>query len=180
MLALSEASSNLSRYDGVRYGLRNKEAKELRAMYNETRSEGLGSEVKRRIMMGTYALSAGYYDAYYKRAQQVRTLTQQEMEAALAKFDVLVSPTAPTPAYKIGEKTADPLAMYKGDLMTINLNLAGLPAVVVPCGTMEEDGQVLPVGVQIIGRAYGEVELLKVAHAFEVTKQHVTAQPAVC
>lgn len=138
-------------------------------MFAATRQQGLGEEVKRRILMGTYALSAGYYDAYYKRAQQIRTLIRQEMATALSKYDALLSPVAPTAAYKVGEKTQDPLAMYKGDLMTVNLNLAGLPAVTLPCSTTSVDGQRLPIGVQFIGRAFGEVELLHLAHVFEQT-----------
>lgn len=180
VIAVSEASSNLSRYDGVRYGHR-AEADELRSMYGKTRHEGLGSEVARRILMGTYALSAGYYDAYYKRAQQVRTLVQREMGAALQQYDALLCPAAPTPAYRLGEKTSDPLAMYKGDLMTVNLNLAGLPAVCLPCGFAElPDGGKLPVGMQMIGRAFGEADLLQLAHVYEQTAG-VTAgtQPSV-
>lgn len=169
VIALSEASSNLSRYDGVRYGHR-AQADELREMYGRTRHDGLGSEVMRRILMGTYALSAGYYDAYYKRAQQVRTLVQREMTSALQHYDALLCPAAPTAAYRVGEKTSDPLAMYKGDLMTINLNLAGLPAVCLPCGFVEQPGGAkLPVGVQMIGRAFGEGELLQLAHIVEQT-----------
>eukprot|EP00775_Hariotina_reticulata_P006114 gene6114-6353_t len=170
VLALSEASSNLSRYDGVRYGLRAGDAAaDLKDMYSTTRGEGLGPEVKRRILMGTYALSAGYYDAYYKRAQQVRTLVQQEMQAVLRRYDVLICPTAPTAAYKIGDKSSDPLAMYKGDLMTVNLNLSGLPGIVVPCGFVNEAGVQLPVGLQLIGPMFGEQQLLKIAHAYEQT-----------
>ncbi|KAG1673670.1 hypothetical protein FOA52_010538 [Chlamydomonas sp. UWO 241] len=172
VLALSEASSNLSRYDGVRYGAR-VEAGEggLAGMYAQTRGQGLGPEVKRRILMGTYALSAGYYDAYYKRAQQVRSLVRSEMTSMLTTYDVLLTPAAPTPAYRLGEKTTDPLEMYKGDLMTVNINLAGLPAIVVPCGyTQASAGSPpLPLGVQMIGRAFGEAELLEVAHVYEQT-----------
>ena len=164
VIALSEASSNLSRYDGVRYGERAPGAEDLKEMYSVSRA-ALGGEVRRRIVMGTYALSAGYYDAYYKRAQQVRTLVAMEMNKALASHDVLLCPTAPTPAYRLGENTKDPLSMYKGDLMTVNVNLAGLPAVVVPCGSV--DG--LPVGVQLIGRAFGEADMLHIAHVFETT-----------
>lgn len=168
VLALSEASSNLSRYDGARYGLR-AEGADVRAMYTATRAAGLGPEVKRRILMGTYALSAGYYDAYYKRAQKVRTLIQNEMLAALANADALLCPCAPTAAYRLGEKTTDPLAMYKGDLMTVNLNLGGLPAVSLPCGFVEEGGKRLPVGLQFIGRAFGEAELVGLASVVEGT-----------
>jgi len=170
VIATSEASSNLARFDGVRYGARDPNAQGLTEMYNASRKAGLGAEVKRRIMMGTYTLSAGYYDAYYKKAQQVRTLVRDEMAAALEEFDVLLCPAAPTPAYKIGEKTTDPLAMYKGDLMTVNLNLSGLPACVLPCGTVQADGVELPVGLQMIGKAFGEAKLLEMAHIYELTK----------
>ena len=168
VIALSEASSNLSRYDGVRYGERMK-ALELREMYSTTRAMTLGSEVKRRILMGSYALSAGYYDAYYKRAQQIRTLVQQELAAALDKYDALLSPVAPSAAYPLGSKCTDPLAMYKGDLMTVSINLAGVPALVVPCGTINSEGSALPVGVQFIGRAFGEKDLLSIGHIYEKT-----------
>lgn len=156
VIALSEASSNLSRYDGVRYG---EKGSGLFTSYREN----LGSEVKRRILMGTYALSAGYYDAYYKRAQQVRTLVTREMEESLTTYDLLLSPVAPNCAFKIGEKTNDPLEMYKGDLMTVNVNLSGLPALSLPAGNMED----LPVGVQLIGRAFGEATLLHVGRMLE-------------
>eukprot|EP00887_Chlorella_sp_A99_P000286 scaffold13.g286.t1 len=186
VIALSEASSNLSRYDGVRYGRRADGAEELREMYMRTRDEGLGAEVKRRILMGTYALSAGYYDAYYKRAQQVRTLIQREMSAALRTYDALLCPTAPTPAYRLGDKVTDPLAMYKGDLMTVNQNLTGLPAVVLPCGLAapaDGDGDgapQLPVGLQMVGRPWGEADLLALAHVFEQAVGFAAAaRPAV-
>ncbi|GBF93284.1 aspartyl glutamyl-tRNA amidotransferase subunit A [Raphidocelis subcapitata] len=183
VLALSEASSNLSRYDGIRYGLRSPEESGLKQLYEATRGAGLGAEVKRRILMGTYALSAGYYDAYYQRAQKVRTLVQRDMTSALQRFDFLVSPAAPTPAYKLGEKSSDPLEMYKGDLMTVNLNLAGLPAVVLPCGLAGPDSPGapgLPVGLQMVGRMFGEAELLAAAHVFEQTAGALAgAAPAV-
>ncbi|GAB4822843.1 hypothetical protein N2152v2_009889 [Parachlorella kessleri] len=165
VIALSEASSNLSRYDGVRYGPR-AAAAELRSMYNQTRHDGLGQEVKRRILMGTYALSAGYYDAYYKRAQQVRTLIQREMGAALGQYDALLCPAAPTPAYKLGSKVSDPLAMYKG-------KSAG-------CSSREEEGGArLPVGLQFVGRAFGEGQLLQLAHVFEQTAEFARGMPQV-
>ncbi|CAL8464275.1 g3810 [Coccomyxa elongata] len=179
VIATSEASSNLSRFDGVRYGLC-KQGANIREVYNETRGEGLNAEVKRRILMGTYALSAGYYDAYYKRAQQVRTLVQREMYAALAEHDALISPAAPTVAYRIGQVVSDPLEMYKGDLMTVNLNLAGLPAMVVPCGFEEgggSQGQALPVGLQIIGRAFGEADMIRIGHIFEQTADFAQGKP---
>ncbi|KAL2651483.1 hypothetical protein R1flu_019611 [Riccia fluitans] len=168
VLAASEASSNLSRYDGARYGKR-EDAQELVMMYGKSRDKGLGTEVKRRILMGTYALSAGYYDAFYKRAQQVRKIIQTDLEDVLQRVDVLLSAVAPTPAYKIGEKADDPLAMYAGDLMTVNVNLAGLPALVVPCG-MAEGGQFgLPVGLQMVGKSFDEEKLLHLGHIFEQT-----------
>eukprot|EP00250_Pteridium_aquilinum_P019778 c24566_g1_i1 orf=73-1716(+) len=167
ILACSEASSNLARYDGVRYGNRTP-AGELMSMYGKSRSQGFGPEVKRRILMGTYTLSAGYYDAFYKRAQQIRTIVQTDFKRALADNDILISPAAPTAAYSIGEKANDPLAMYAGDLMTVNVNLAGLPALVVPCGFAGE-GHRLPVGLQFVGNAFDEGNMLRVGHIFEQT-----------
>eukprot|EP00200_Dunaliella_tertiolecta_P019212 CAMPEP_0202402934 /NCGR_PEP_ID=MMETSP1128-20130828/4589_1 /ASSEMBLY_ACC=CAM_ASM_000463 /TAXON_ID=3047 /ORGANISM="Dunaliella tertiolecta, Strain CCMP1320" /LENGTH=549 /DNA_ID=CAMNT_0049007071 /DNA_START=8 /DNA_END=1657 /DNA_ORIENTATION=- len=174
VLAVSEASSNLARYDGVRFGSRDKDAAELQAMYEASRELGLGGEVKRRIMMGTYALSAGYYDAYYKRAQQVRTIIASEMEGALQQYDGLLCPAAPTLAYRFGEKSKDPLSMYKGDVCTVNVNMAGLPAVVVPCGFADQASHPgspqLPVGLQVVGRAFDEAGILQLAHAYEQTR----------
>ncbi|KAL4203376.1 hypothetical protein AMTRI_Chr01g103680 [Amborella trichopoda] len=170
ILASSEASSNLSRYDGVRYG-NQVLADELRSLYGVSRANGFGPEVKRRILMGTYALSAGYYDQYYKRAQQVRTLVQKSFKKALGEHDILISPAAPTTAYKIGEKVDDPLAMYAGDIMTVNVNLAGLPALVLPCGFVQSGDVGLPVGLQLIGSAFDEAKLLRVGHIFEQTLQ---------
>jgi aspartyl-tRNA(Asn)/glutamyl-tRNA(Gln) amidotransferase subunit A len=164
VIAPSEASANLARYDGVKYGFRDKEAENLLSMYTHTRAAGFGAEVKRRIMIGTYALSAGYYDAYYLRAQKVRTLIKQDFEAAFGKVDVLVSPTAPTTAFKAGEKTADPLSMYLSDLMTIPVNLAGLPGLSLPCGF---DDQGMPIGLQIIGNVLREDLVFQVAYAYE-------------
>ncbi|XP_039125285.1 glutamyl-tRNA(Gln) amidotransferase subunit A, chloroplastic/mitochondrial [Dioscorea cayenensis subsp. rotundata] len=178
ILASSEASSNLSRYDGVRYGSQ-VAADELGSLYGDSRAKGFGGEVKMRILMGTYALSAGYYDAYYKRAQQVRTLVQKSFKDALEKNDILISPAAPSVAYKIGEKTNDPLAMYAGDIMTVNVNLAGLPALVVPCGFVEGGTTSLPVGLQIIGPAFTEEKLLRVGHVFEQTLQNHRFVPPV-
>eukprot|EP00268_Persea_americana_P003420 TRINITY_DN11037_c0_g1_i1.p1 TRINITY_DN11037_c0_g1~~TRINITY_DN11037_c0_g1_i1.p1 ORF type:complete len:558 (-),score=117.13 TRINITY_DN11037_c0_g1_i1:307-1980(-) len=168
ILASSESSSNLSRYDGIRYG-NQVAADELNSLYKDSRAKGFGPEVKMRILMGTYALSAGYYDAYYKRAQQVRTLVQKGFKEALGENDILISPAAPSAAYKIGEKTNDPLAMYAGDIMTVNVNLAGLPALVLPCGFVEGGSAGLPVGLQMIGGAFDEAKLLKVGHIFERT-----------
>ena len=164
IMAPSEASANLARYDGVRYGARAEDAENLMDMYTRTRSEGFGAEVKRRIMIGTYVLSAGYYDAYYLQAQKVRTLIKQDFEQAFSQVDVLVSPTAPTTAFKMGEKTADPLSMYLTDLMTIPVNLAGLPGMSVPCGF---DAQGMPIGLQIIGNVLREDQIFQVASAYE-------------
>jgi aspartyl-tRNA(Asn)/glutamyl-tRNA(Gln) amidotransferase subunit A len=164
IIAPSEASANLARYDGVKYGMRVKDAENLIDMYTRTRAQGFGTEVKRRIMIGTYALSAGYYDAYYLKAQKVRTLIKQDFEAAFSKVDVLVCPTAPTTAFKAGDKTADPLSMYLVDLMTIPVNLAGLPGMSIPCGF---DSQGMPIGLQIIGNVLREDQVLQVGHAYE-------------
>lgn len=164
IIAPSEASANLARYDGVKYGYRSKDADNLLSMYTQTRAEGFGSEVKRRIMIGTYALSAGYYDAYYLKAQKVRTLIKQDFENAFAQVDVLASPVAPTTAFKTGEKTTDPLSMYLTDLMTIPVNLAGLPGISVPCGF---DSQGMPIGLQLIGNVLREDQLFQVAYAYE-------------
>ena len=163
IIAPSEASANLARYDGVRYGVRKENAEDLMEMYTKTRAEGFGPEVKRRIMIGTYALSAGYYDAYYLKAQKVRTLIKQDFETAFESVDVLLSPTAPTTAFKAGEKD-DPLSMYLLDLMTIPVNLAGLPAISIPCGF---DSKGLPIGMQLIGNVLQEETVLHVAHAYE-------------
>lgn len=170
VIALSEASSNLSRYDGVRYGVRQMEAKDLGSLYTESRGFGLGPEVKRRILMGTYALSAGYYDAYYKRAQQVRTLLTRQLNEALRGFDALLTPAAPVLPWKIGEFVSDPLSMYKGDLMSVGCNLAGLPGVVLPAGTAEaESGLKLPVGIQLIGKSFEEEQIINIAHILELS-----------
>jgi aspartyl-tRNA(Asn)/glutamyl-tRNA(Gln) amidotransferase subunit A len=164
IIAPSEASANLARYDGVKYGLRTEAPDNLLSMYTRTRAEGFGPEVKRRIMIGTYALSAGYYDAYYLKAQKVRTLIKQDFERAFDQVDLLVCPTSPTTAFKAGEKTADPLSMYLLDLMTIPVNLAGLPALSLPCG-FDDNG--LPIGIQMIGNVLRENVLLEVAYAYE-------------
>lgn len=163
LLSSSEASANLARFDGVRYGYRSKDAETLIDLYKKSRAEGFGDEVKRRIMLGTFALSSGYYDAYYKKAQQVRTLIKQDFENVFAKYDVIVGPTTPTPAFKIGENIDDPLTMYANDILTIPLNLAGLPGISVPCGF---DGG-LPLGLQIIGKYFDEATIYRTAHAFE-------------
>ncbi len=163
VLAPSEASANLARYDGVKYGVR-QETDNLLDMYKQTRAQGFGAEVKRRIMLGTYALSAGYYDAYYIKAQKVRTLIKQDFERAFEQVDILVTPTTPTTAFKAGEKTSDPLSMYLSDLMTIPVNLAGLPGISIPCGF---DSQGLPIGVQLIANVLREDLLLQAAYAYE-------------
>lgn len=160
-----EASSNLARFDGIRYGHSSKQAKTLLDVYEESRAEGFGSEPKRRIMLGTYALSSGYYDAYYLKAQKVRALIKMDFDDAFAKVDVIVGPAAPTTAFKIGEKSSDPLAMYLSDIYTVPVNLAGLPGISIPCGNGAESG--LPVGFQIIGRSFDEETVLRVAHQLE-------------
>jgi aspartyl-tRNA(Asn)/glutamyl-tRNA(Gln) amidotransferase subunit A len=164
IIAPSEASANLARYDGVKYGYRTPAADNLISMYTRTRATGFGAEVKRRIMIGTYTLSAGYYDAYYLKAQKVRTLIKEDFEKAFEQVDVLACPTVPTVAFKAGEKTADPLSMYLVDLMTIPVNLAGLPGLSVPCG-FDDNG--LPIGLQLIGNVLREDQLFQVAYAYE-------------
>ncbi|MFJ5623207.1 Asp-tRNA(Asn)/Glu-tRNA(Gln) amidotransferase subunit GatA [Peribacillus loiseleuriae] len=163
LLSSSEASANLQRFDGVRYGYRADNAENLIEMYKQTRSEGFGDEVKRRIMLGTFSLSSGYYDAYYKKAQKVRTLIKKDFENVFEKYDVIVGPTTPTAAFKIGENTADPLTMYANDILTIPVNLAGVPGISVPCGFSNG----LPLGLQIIGKHFDESTIYRTAHAFE-------------
>jgi aspartyl-tRNA(Asn)/glutamyl-tRNA(Gln) amidotransferase subunit A len=163
IIATAECSSNLARFDGIRYGHRSKDAKDAVEIYSKSRAEGFGAEVKRRIILGTYVLSSGYYDAYYLRAQKVRTLIRQDFLNAYRDVDVILTPTAPTPAFRRGAK-ADPLAMYLCDIYTIGVNLAGLPAVSVPCG-FSADGR--PIGMQLIGQPFGEAELLAMAHTYE-------------
>jgi aspartyl-tRNA(Asn)/glutamyl-tRNA(Gln) amidotransferase subunit A len=164
LIATAEASSNLARYDGVRYGFRAEEAATLKAMYSRTRDQGFGAEVKRRIMLGTYALSAGYYDQYYGKAQKVRTLIEQDFRDAFARCDVIATPTSPTPAFKLGQKTDDPLEMYLSDIYTITANLAGVPGLSLPCG-LSSTG--LPIGIQLIGKHFDEARLLRAAHNLE-------------
>lgn len=164
LISSAEASSNLARYDGIKYGYRAEKYSDLLDLYKQTRSEGFGAEVKRRIMLGTFALSSGYYDAYYKKALQVRTLIQNGFEEAFKKYDVVLGPTAPTTAYKIGEKTDNPLEMYLGDIYTVSVNIAGLPGLVIPCGM---DSNNLPVGMQLIGKPFDESTLLRVGYTFE-------------
>ena len=166
LIATAEASSNLARYDGVRYGFRAPDdgASDLRMMYRRTRARGFGAEVKRRIMLGTYVLSAGYYDAYYLKAQRVRTLIARDYDAAFEHADVIAMPTSPTAAFKLGDRVADPLQMYLADVFTVSANLAGLPAVSVPCGFTSNR---LPIGLQLTGRRFDEATILRVADAYE-------------
>ncbi len=173
ILATSEASSNLARYDGVKYGFR-AEGKDLIDMYMQTRAKGFGSEVKRRIMLGTYALSAGYYEAYYKKAQQVRTLIKKDFEEAFKQVDIIATPTAPEAAFRFGEKTDDPLKMYLSDIFTISVNLAGVPGISVPCGFTSNN---LPVGLQLIGKHFDEATILNVAHAYEQSTEWHRRKP---
>ncbi|MGA9287846.1 MAG: Asp-tRNA(Asn)/Glu-tRNA(Gln) amidotransferase subunit GatA [Anaerobacillus sp.] len=172
LLSSSEASANLARFDGVRYGVR-AEAENLLDLYKKTRSEGFGDEVKRRIMLGTFALSSGYYDAYYKKAQKVRTLIKNDFEKVFEDYDVIIGPTTPTPAFKVGEKIDNPLTMYANDILTIPVNLAGVPAISVPCGLSNG----LPVGLQIIGKHFDEKTVYRVAHAYEQATDHHKAKP---
>ncbi len=164
VIATAEASANLARYDGVRYGYRAKGARTLSEMYRKSRDEGFGPEVKRRIMLGTYALSSGYYDAYYLKAQRVRTLLTRDFEEAFQKVDAIVTPTAPTPAFKLGEKADDPLSMYLADIYTVTADLAGVPGISVPCG---QSSSGLPIGLQVLGRHFDESTILRVAAAVE-------------
>ena len=167
LVATAEASANLARFDGVRFGFRNPDSKNLTEMFEASRSAGFGDEVKRRIMLGTYALSSGYYDAYYLKAQKVRTLIKMDYERIFKDFHVIITPTAPTVAFKFGEKTADPLSMYLSDIATIPVNLAGVPAISIPCGKVGH----LPVGLQITGKPFDEVTVLQVAHTLEKALQ---------
>ncbi|MCX6353652.1 MAG: Asp-tRNA(Asn)/Glu-tRNA(Gln) amidotransferase subunit GatA [Candidatus Aureabacteria bacterium] len=176
VIATAEASSNLARYDGVQYGYRAPHPTDLLDMYQRTKSEGFGAEVKRRIMLGTYVLSSGYYDAYYLKAQKVRTLLKKDFEDAFKLCDVIATPASPTAAFKVGEKVADPLQMYLSDIFTISVNLAGVPAISVPCGFTSNT---LPIGLQLIGRHFGEGTLLKVAHAYESMTDWHKKQPKV-
>jgi aspartyl-tRNA(Asn)/glutamyl-tRNA(Gln) amidotransferase subunit A len=177
IIAPAEASANLARYDGVRYGLRvDAPADGMWETYRRTRGQGFGAEVKRRIMLGTYALSAGYYDAYYLKAQQVRTLIKGDFDAAFKEVDVIACPTAPTTAFKIGEKTDDPLQMYLSDVFTLNCNLAGICGISLPCGFDESN---LPIGLQLLGPAFGEETLLRAAYAYEQSTEWHTCRPQI-
>jgi aspartyl-tRNA(Asn)/glutamyl-tRNA(Gln) amidotransferase subunit A len=164
VIATAEASSNLARFDGVQYGLRDTEADNMIDMYKNSRQKGFGKETKRRIMLGTYVLSSGYYDAYYKKAQKVRTLLKNDFDKAFQKVDIIATPTSPTTAFKIGEKTSDPLTMYLSDIFTIAPNMAGLPGISIPCGF---DAKNLPVGLQLLGRPFGEQDILNASHAYQ-------------
>jgi aspartyl-tRNA(Asn)/glutamyl-tRNA(Gln) amidotransferase subunit A len=176
LIATAEASSNLARYDGVKYGLRSKQTRDLLEMYMKTRQEGFGPEVKRRIMLGTYALSAGYYEAYYGKAQAVRTLIRRDYEAAFKQVDLIVTPVMPTAAFKLGEKVEDPLQMYLSDIYTISVNLAGVPAISVPCGFSKAG---LPIGLQIVGRHFEEETVLRAAYAYEQATNWRRERPAI-
>jgi aspartyl-tRNA(Asn)/glutamyl-tRNA(Gln) amidotransferase subunit A len=175
LIATAEASSNLARFDGVKYGLR-VEAGDLLSTYKATRARGFGPEVKRRIMLGTYSLSAGYYDAYYRRAQRVRTLIARDFRDAFGQVDVICGPTAPTPAFRLGEKTDDPLQMYLSDIFTIPCNLAGLPGISLPCGFTAGG---LPIGLQMLGAPFTEETLLRAADAYEQATDWHTRAPAL-
>ena len=164
IIACAEASSNLGRYDGIRYTHRSPEAKTLKEVFKKSRSEGFGTEIKRRIILGTYVLSSGYYDAYYKKAQQVRTLVMNEFNKAFEKYDVIITPTSPTTAFKIGEKSTNPMEMYLADICTVSINIAGLPGISIPCG-VDSDG--MPIGMQIIGKKFDEETIIKAAYAYE-------------
>ena len=178
-LATAEASANLARFDGVRYGYRAKDPKDLLDHYGRTREEGFGAEVKRRIILGTYVLSSGYYDAYYVRAQKVRELIRQDFVKAFEKVDAIVSPTSPVPAFKLGERTADPLAMYLADIFTNTGNLAGICGLSVPCGLAKANGNQLPIGLQILGKALDEARIFQIAHAYEQSTDWHRARPKI-
>ena len=176
IIAMAEASSNLARYDGVKYGFRDSEAHSLMEMYQKTRTKGFGQEVTRRIMLGTYVLSAGYYDAYYRKASQVRTLIHQDFQKAFRNCDLILTPVAPTPAFRLGEKVSDPLQMYLTDIFTISANLAGIPGLSLPCGL---SGQGLPIGMQILGNHFEEEKILQAAFAFEQATDYHLRRPPV-
>lgn len=177
VIAAAEASSNLARFDGVKYGYRTKEYEGLHNMYKKSRSEGFGPEVKRRIMLGSFVLSSGYYDAYYLKALRTKALIKQAFDKAFAKYDVILGPAAPTTAPKLGESLSDPLKMYLGDVYTVSVNLAGLPGISVPCGV---DSKGLPIGLQLIGDCFKEKNIIRAAYSFEQTRtyQHSPAAEA--
>jgi aspartyl-tRNA(Asn)/glutamyl-tRNA(Gln) amidotransferase subunit A len=174
VIATAEASSNLARYDGIRYTSRSERSENAIDVYSKTRGEGFGEEVKRRCILGAYGLSSGYYDAYYLRAQKTRTLIRNDFEKAFQEVDAILTPTSPTPAFKFGEKSEDPISMYLSDIYTISTNLAGLPGISVPCG-FSENG--LPIGMQLIGQAFEEEKLLAIAHAYDRELQYGRKQP---
>jgi len=177
IVATAEASSNLARYDGIHYGARAKDTPSLADVYKKSRREGFGDEVIRRIILGTYVLSSGYYDAYYLKALKVRTLIKQDFDKAFEKVDAIVTPTSPTTAFKIGEKTDDPLQMYLSDIFTVSVNLAGLPGISIPCGFSKTN---LPIGMQLLGKPFAEETLLKLANAYQKATDFHTKRPPVC
>jgi aspartyl-tRNA(Asn)/glutamyl-tRNA(Gln) amidotransferase subunit A len=179
IVATAEASANLARFDGVRYGFRAENPKDVLDLYGRTREEGFGSEVKRRIILGTYVLSSGYYDAYYLRAQKVRELIRRDFAKAFEKVDALVSPTSPVVAFRLGDRVADPLQMYLADIFTIAANLAGICGISIPCGLAEMDGHRLPIGLQLLGKPLDETRILQIAHAYEQSTDWHTARPAI-
>ena len=179
ILATAEASANLARFDGVRYGYRAENPRDMLDLYGRTREEGFGPEVKRRIILGTYVLSSGYYDAYYLRAQKVRELIRRDFAMVFEKVDALISPTSPVPAFKLGERAADPLQMYLADIFTIAANLAGICGISVPCGFAEVDGHRLPIGLQLLGKALDEARFLQIAHAYEQSTDWHKARPPI-
>jgi aspartyl-tRNA(Asn)/glutamyl-tRNA(Gln) amidotransferase subunit A len=174
LVSSAEASSNLARYDGIKYGFRSQKFDDITDLYNQTRSEGFGAEVKRRIMLGTYALSSGYYDAYYNKALKARTLIKESFDKAFEKFDIILGPTSPSTAFRLGEKTTDPLQMYLMDIYTVSVNIAGLPAISIPCGF---DASNLPIGLQLIGKPFDEGTLLQTAYAYEQNTNFHTRRP---
>jgi aspartyl-tRNA(Asn)/glutamyl-tRNA(Gln) amidotransferase subunit A len=176
IICTAEASSNLARYDGVKYGHRSTEYEGIIDMYRKTRTEGFGPEVKRRIMLGTYALSAGYYEAYYKKAAQVRALVKQDFDEAFRDVDVILTPTCPTPAFLMGEKTADPLQMYLMDIFTLPVNMAGIPGISIPCGFSREG---LPIGLQLLGRHFDEERIIRLAYTFEQNTDFHLRRPSI-
>ncbi len=169
MIASAEASSNLERFDGVKYGYRTKDFNGLHNMYKKTRSEGFGSEVKRRIMLGSFVLSSGYYDAYYVKALKAKALMKQAFDKAFEKYDIILGPTAPTTALEVGKSLSDPIKMYLGDIYTVAVNLAGLPGISLPCG---KDINGLPIGLQLIGNAFEEKKIIRAAYSFEQTRAY--------
>jgi aspartyl-tRNA(Asn)/glutamyl-tRNA(Gln) amidotransferase subunit A len=179
IVATAEASANLARFDGVRYGHRTASATGLIDQYGRSREEGFGPEVKRRIILGTYVLSSGYYDAYYLRAQKVRTLIRRDFMEAFEKVDAIICPTSPEPAFKAGDRSDDPLKMYLADIFTIATNLAGICGLSLPCGFAEADGKRLPIGLQLLGKPFDEPRLLQIAHAYEQSTEWHKARPGL-